>query len=262
GSAARLGEEDGETPGPPPGMAGPPRREAPQKPCMLPVRCPQPARGAEELPRQQEQLEDRARRQVDEPGVSEETGCTAAVPLESLEHEWLVKATAGQWSQQLHGLLLTDANLAGKRDFMTGFTALHWAAKSGNCDMVGKIIEVAKKGGTEIDVNAKSYGGYTPLHIAAIHGREDVITTLVKTYNVKVNLRDYSGKKPHHYLKEGSSYAVRHLLGLVYAEVDVLRSTYRGVFTTVSRVLLILYQLHLCLSRTWSTGVNRKALGD
>uniref|UniRef100_A0A452IZH6 SOWAHA-C winged helix-turn-helix domain-containing protein n=1 Tax=Gopherus agassizii TaxID=38772 RepID=A0A452IZH6_9SAUR len=241
--------QDGETPGPPPGVAVPPRREAPQKPCMLPVRCPQPARGAEELPRQQEQLEDRARlqvgtlldlpelasprsphmkrRQVDEAGarsphlrrvsktqkVSEETGCTAAVPLESLEHEWLVKATAGQWSQRLHGLLLTNANLAGKRDFMSGFTALHWAAKSGNCDMVGKIIEVAKKGGTEIDVNAKSYGGYTPLHIAAIHGQEDVITTLVKTYNVKVNLRDYSGKKPHHYLKEGSSYAVRHLLG-------------------------------------------------
>ncbi|KAM9129126.1 LOW QUALITY PROTEIN: ankyrin repeat domain-containing protein SOWAHA [Pangshura tecta] len=238
--------QDGETPGPPPGMAAPPRREAPQKPCMLPVRCPQPARGAEELP---EQLEARAglqggtllglpepasprsphmkRRQVEEAGarsphlrrvsktqkVSEETGCTAAVPLESLEHEWLVKATAGQWSQRLHGLLLTDANLAGKRDFMSGFTALHWAAKSGNCDMVGKIIEVAKKGGTEIDVNAKSYGGYTPLHIAAIHGQEDVITTLVKTYNVKVNLRDYSGKKPHHYLKEGSSYAVRHLLG-------------------------------------------------
>ncbi|XP_039340526.1 ankyrin repeat domain-containing protein SOWAHA [Mauremys reevesii] len=241
--------QDGETPGPPPGMAGPPKREAPQKPCMLPVRCPQPARGAEELPRQQEQLEDTPglqvgtllalpepasprsphmkRRQVDEAGarsphlrrvsktqkVSEETGYTAAVPLESLEHEWLVKATAGQWSQRLHGLLLTDANLAGKRDFMSGFTALHWAAKSGNCDMVGKIIEVAKKGGTEIDVNAKSYGGYTPLHIAAIHGREDVITTLVKTYNVQVNLRDYSGKKPHHYLKEGSSYAVRHLLG-------------------------------------------------
>ncbi|XP_077679848.1 ankyrin repeat domain-containing protein SOWAHA [Eretmochelys imbricata] len=241
--------QDGETPGAPPGMPGAPRRGAPQKPCMLPVRCPQPAVGAEELPRQQEQPGHRARlqvgtlldlpepasprsphmkrRQVDEAGarsphlrrvsktqkVSEETGCIAAVPLESLEHEWLVKATAGQWSQRLHGLLLSDANLAGKRDFMSGFTALHWAAKSGNCDMVGKVIEVAKKGGTEIDVNAKSYGGYTPLHIAAIHGQEEVITTLVKTYRVKVHLRDYSGKKPHHYLKEGSSYAVRHLLG-------------------------------------------------
>ncbi|XP_038269521.1 ankyrin repeat domain-containing protein SOWAHA [Dermochelys coriacea] len=234
--------QDGEAP-------GAPRREAPQKPCMLPGRCPQPAGGAEELPRQQEQPGDRARlqvgsllelpepasprsphtkrRQVDEAGarsphlrrvsktqkVSEDTGGIAALPLESLEHEWLVKATAGRWSQRLHGLLLSDANLAGKRDFMSGFTALHWAAKSGNCDMVGKVIEVAKKGGTEIDVNAKSYGGYTPLHIAAIHGQEEVITTLVKTYHVKVQLRDYSGKKPHHYLKEGSSYAVRHLLG-------------------------------------------------
>ncbi|XP_067422894.1 ankyrin repeat domain-containing protein SOWAHA [Emydura macquarii macquarii] len=239
--------QDGEVPVPPAGRAGagPPRREAIQKPCMLPVRCPQPAssaQGAEEQPGAGDGLQgggldlpERAsrrspalrRRQVEEAGarspqlrrvakaqkVSEEPGGTAAVPLEDPEHQWLVKTAGGQWSQQLHGLLLGDASLAGKRDFMSGFTALHWAAKSGNCDMVGKIIEVAEKGGTQINVNTKSYGGYTALHIAAIHGREEVIATLVKTYDAQVNLRDYSGKKPHHYLKEGSSYAVRHLLG-------------------------------------------------
>ncbi|XP_074866185.1 ankyrin repeat domain-containing protein SOWAHA [Carettochelys insculpta] len=237
--------QEDEAPALPPAVAGPPRREAPQKPFMLPVRCPQAPRGAEELPRQEEPVGARdrlqvgapelswprsphmKRRQAEEAGarsprlqrvsktqkVSEEAGCTSAVPLESGEHEWLVKAAAGHWSQRLHGLLLSDASLAGRRDFISGFTALHWAAKSGNCDMVGKIIEVAEKGGTHIDVNARSYGGYTPLHIAAIHGQEEVIATLVKTYHVKVNLRDYSGKKPHHYLKEGSSYAVRHLLG-------------------------------------------------
>ncbi|XP_075756455.1 ankyrin repeat domain-containing protein SOWAHA [Pelodiscus sinensis] len=240
--------QEDEAPAPAPGVAGLPKRAPDQKPFMLPLRCPQPARGPEELRRQEEEPGDKdwlqvgtwglpeqatprsphmKRRQVEEAGarspylrrvsktqkVSEETGCIAAVPLESVEHKWLVKAASGQWSQQLYCLLLSDANLAGKRDFISGFTALHWAAKSGNCDMVGKIIEVAKKGGAQIDVNAKSFGGYTPLHIAAIHGQEEVIATLVKTYNVKVNLRDYSGKKPHHYLKEGSSYAVRYLLG-------------------------------------------------
>ncbi|XP_063148409.1 ankyrin repeat domain-containing protein SOWAHA-like [Candoia aspera] len=144
--------------------------------------------------------------------VGEEADSTASVPLEPAEHQWVVKATAGQWSQQLHGLLLIDLNLASKRDFMSGFTVLHWAAKSGNCKTLRKVIEMAEKGGVRIDVNAKSYGGYTPLHIAAIHGQEEVIAELVKVYNAKVSLRDYSGKKPFQYLKEGSSFAVRHLL--------------------------------------------------
>ncbi|XP_077183033.1 ankyrin repeat domain-containing protein SOWAHA [Paroedura picta] len=219
----------------------------PQKPCMLPVRCALPPRavtGTEESPSQTEEPEAKAwlqvgpsvsvpsrspytkRRQLEESGstspylrrvqktqkVGEEAACEAAVPLDAAEHEWLVEATDGQWSQRLYGLLLSDKNLAGKRDFMSGFTALHWAAKSGNSDMVNKVIEVAEKGDVRVNVNTKSYGGYTPLHIAAIHGQEEIIALLVKDYNAKVNLRDYSGKKPYQYLKEGSSFAVRHLL--------------------------------------------------
>ncbi|XP_054832324.1 ankyrin repeat domain-containing protein SOWAHA [Eublepharis macularius] len=218
-----------------------------QKPCMLPVRCvlpPRAPKGTDELPSEQEEPEAKdwlqvgriasmpprspytKRRQLDDTGstspylrrvqksqkVGEEAVCEATVPLEAAEHEWLVKATDGQWSQRLHGLLLRDKNLAGKRDFMSGFTVLHWAAKSGNCDMVNKVIEVAEKGSGHVNVNTKSYGGYTPLHIAAIHGQEEIIALLVKDYNAKVNLRDYSGKKPYQYLKEGSSFAVRHLL--------------------------------------------------
>uniref|UniRef100_A0A670XXC9 Uncharacterized protein n=1 Tax=Pseudonaja textilis TaxID=8673 RepID=A0A670XXC9_PSETE len=144
--------------------------------------------------------------------VGEEVDSTANGSLESAEHQWVVNATAGQWSQQLHGLLLSDLNLASKRDFMNGFTVLHWAAKSGNCRTLSKVMEMTEKGGIHLDVNAKSFGGYTPLHIAAIHGQEEVIAQLVKVYNAKVNLRDYSGKKPFQYLKEGSSFKVRHLL--------------------------------------------------
>ncbi|XP_044310516.1 ankyrin repeat domain-containing protein SOWAHA [Varanus komodoensis] len=145
--------------------------------------------------------------------VGEEAdGPPPTVPLEAAEHEWLVSATAGQWSPRLHGLLLHDRSLASKRDFMTGFTVLHWAAKTGNCDMLQKVIEVARADGAHFDVNAQSFGGYTPLHIAALHGQEDVIVQLVKDYNAKVSLRDYSGKKPFQYLREGSSFAVRHLL--------------------------------------------------
>ncbi|XP_015682597.1 ankyrin repeat domain-containing protein SOWAHA [Protobothrops mucrosquamatus] len=218
------------------------------KPCMLPVRSvplsSTNAKRSEELSPEQDRIpvEDglqvdlpaillspspRAkRRQLNEMGpkslslgrgskplkVGEEADSTTNVPLEPVEHQWVVKATAGQWSQQLHGLLLIDLNLASKRDFMSGFTVLHWAAKSGNSKTLSKVLEMAEKGGIHVDVNAKSYGGYTPLHIAALHGQEEVIAQLVKVYNAKVNLRDYSGKKPFQYLKEGSSFAVRYLL--------------------------------------------------
>uniref|UniRef100_A0A8C8E5Q3 SWAHA protein n=1 Tax=Otus sunia TaxID=257818 RepID=A0A8C8E5Q3_9STRI len=70
---------------------------------------------------------------------------------------------------RLHGLLLGDASLAARRDFISGFTALHWAAKSGNCDMVTNIIRAAEKGGARVNVDARSHGGYTALHLAAIH---------------------------------------------------------------------------------------------
>ncbi|RXM94769.1 Ankyrin repeat domain-containing protein SOWAHA [Acipenser ruthenus] len=142
----------------------------------------------------------------------EEPRYSDMVPLDSVEHEWLVKAAAGHWNQ-IYGLLLRDTNLAEKKDFMSGFTALHWAAKSGNIDMVTKIIDVSSRRNTKLDVNSKTYGGYTPLHIAALHGHEDVLSMLVLDYQAKSNIRDYSGKKPYHYLSKGASFQVRQLLG-------------------------------------------------
>eukprot|EP00062_Callorhinchus_milii_P007180 gi/632948654/ref/XP_007889713.1/ PREDICTED: ankyrin repeat domain-containing protein SOWAHA [Callorhinchus milii] len=146
------------------------------------------------------------------PKASEDLRLSDQVPLDPVEHEWLVKTALGQWTH-VCGLLLKDVNLAEKRDFMSGFTAIHWAAKSGNSEMVCWIIETAEKKGAKVDINAKAYGGYTPLHIAAIHGKEDVILKLVQDYRANTNLRDYSGKRPYHYLNKGNSLAVKQLLG-------------------------------------------------
>ncbi|NXQ79680.1 SWAHA protein, partial [Nyctibius grandis] len=205
--------------------AGASRREPLPKPCMLPVRCvPPPAAAAAPGPPEEPGSP------LSPPTPEEEAGSrspglrrgpknhrageeTAAVPLEEAEHQWLVMAASGQWTQQLHGLLLGDASLAVRRDFISGFTALHWAAKSGNCDMVTNVIRAAEKGGARVNVDARSHGGYTALHLAAIHGQEKIITMLVYSYHAKTDLRDYSGKKPHQYLKEGASSAVRRLLG-------------------------------------------------
>ncbi|CAL8304595.1 unnamed protein product [Merluccius merluccius] len=123
-----------------------------------------------------------------------------SVPLDPVGHEWLVKSGAGMW-RHVYGLLLLDARLATRRDFMSGFTALHWAAKEGNGDMVRKMMDVSRgNGGARLDVNGKTHGGYTPLHIAAIHGHGDVMALLVQGYGARVNVRDNAGKRPHHYL--------------------------------------------------------------
>ncbi|XP_020031566.2 ankyrin repeat domain-containing protein SOWAHA [Castor canadensis] len=137
----------------------------------------------------------------------------SAVPLEPTEHEWLVRTASGRWTHQLHGLLLRDRGLAAKRDFISGFTALHWAAKSGDREMALQLVEVARRGGAPVDVNARSHGGYTPLHLAALHGQEDAAVLLVVSLGAHVHLRDHSGRRAYQYLRPGSSYALRRLLG-------------------------------------------------
>lgn len=136
----------------------------------------------------------------------------STVPLEQTEHEWLVKCASGHWSQ-VYGLLLRDSQLAEKKDFMSGFTALHWAAKCGNSNMLVKIIELSKQGGVEVDVNAKTHGGYTPLHIAALHDQEYILAMLVGEYGANPRIRDNCGRRAYHYLHKGVSKTIREMLG-------------------------------------------------
>lgn len=152
------------------------------------------------------------RRHFKTPKQADEPKDSHHCPLDPVEHEWLVKSATGQWNQ-VYGLLLKDAQLAEKKDFMSGFTALHWAVKCGNADMVCRIIEVSRKSDHGVDVNGKSNGGYTPLHIAAIHHQLSLIDLLVHKYGANGNIRDNCGKKPYHYLGKGVSRELRELLG-------------------------------------------------
>lgn len=133
------------------------------------------------------------------------------VPLEPLAHEWLVKCAAGLWGQ-ICGLMQQDARLVHKKDFMSGFTVVHWAAKDGSCEMMQKILDISRKAGTYANVNSKAHGGYTPLHIAAIHGHTDMMVLLVQRYGASVSERDNYGKKAFHYLGKGVPDDVRALL--------------------------------------------------
>ncbi|XP_063775725.1 ankyrin repeat domain-containing protein SOWAHB [Pseudophryne corroboree] len=136
----------------------------------------------------------------------------STVPLDPTEHDWIVKSACGSWLQ-VYGLFIEDPHLALRKDFMSGYTALHWFAKHGAIDMFFKFVNGAKKAGIELDLNLKSNGGYTPLHIAAIHGHHKVAAMLVEKMKVNVKLRDNSGKRAWQYLSCNTSGEVWQLLG-------------------------------------------------
>lgn len=130
----------------------------------------------------------------------------SAVTLDPLEHEWMMCASDGAWDR-LYSLLAVEPGLALKKDFVTGFTCLHWAAKLGKPDLIALIINFAKQNFLPINVNVRSSNGYTPLHVAAMHDHVDVLKLLVGAYNADVDIRDYSGRKACQYVS--SSVGVR-----------------------------------------------------
>ncbi|XP_020893012.1 ankyrin repeat domain-containing protein SOWAHC isoform X2 [Exaiptasia diaphana] len=128
-----------------------------------------------------------------------------AIQLEPLEKEWLLTAARGNRAN-IMCLLEQEPSLAKKRDFTSGYTALHWAAKHGREDIVSML---AKKG---IDVNTKSHGGYTPLHLASMQGHDKVIKVLVEEFDANICSRDNSGRKPRQVASSSLTIEAQRLL--------------------------------------------------
>uniref|UniRef100_W5MJ24 SOWAHA-C winged helix-turn-helix domain-containing protein n=1 Tax=Lepisosteus oculatus TaxID=7918 RepID=W5MJ24_LEPOC len=127
------------------------------------------------------------------PDLSTHPGSPLCPQLDPLEKEWMRSAACGQLAH-LAQLLKQEPSLACKKDFTSGFTALHWAAKHGREDMAAALA------GAGADVNCRAHEGYTPLHIAALHGHRHIIDLLIQTYGAREDLRDYSGHKALQYL--------------------------------------------------------------
>ncbi|XP_056144914.1 ankyrin repeat domain-containing protein SOWAHC [Lampris incognitus] len=123
----------------------------------------------------------------------------ASVTLDPLEHEWMLCASDGQWDS-LQPLLATEPSLVAKRDFVTGFTCLHWAAKQGKAELLSQLLGFAKESMVPVDVNARSSAGYTPLHLAAMHGHTQVVRVLLSDWEADPETRDYSGRRAIQYL--------------------------------------------------------------
>merc|ERR1719491_243183 len=115
--------------------------------------------------------------------------------LDQAVKQWMVSAAKGDY-HNLVKMLRDDPRLSKAKDFTTGYTALHWAAKQGNLDLV-KLLA----GNYQVNVNVRSFGGYTPLHLAFQFGHQEVADLMVKAYSADANMRDNSGKKPRQYMK-------------------------------------------------------------
>ncbi|XP_035854221.1 sosondowah ankyrin repeat domain family Cb isoform X2 [Sander lucioperca] len=161
----------------------------------------------------------------------------APATLDPLEHEWMLCASDGEWAN-LYQLLATEPSLVLRKDFVTGFTCLHWAAKQGKPELIALIINFAKQHSVPASVDVRSSSGYTPLHVAAMHGHMEVVKLLVGAYSADVDARDYSGRKPCHYLTDNVSMDIRDIVG-AYERSDAEDEGPRdaGRRWSVSRVL-------------------------
>ncbi|KAI7795933.1 ankyrin repeat domain-containing protein SOWAHB-like [Triplophysa rosa] len=136
----------------------------------------------------------------------------SSVPLDPREHEWFVKAASGTWTD-IYALFREDPNLLYKRDFISGFTILHWIAKHGDHRVLNTLSYGVEKAGMTLDMDAKTLCGYTPLHLAAIHGHKKLIRLVVQKFKADVRVRDSSGKRPWQYLSQDENRDIFELLG-------------------------------------------------
>ncbi|CAH8497894.1 unnamed protein product [Dicrocoelium dendriticum] len=96
--------------------------------------------------------------------------------------------------RKLTHMLNENPNLATWQSYLDG-TALHFAAKFGNCALVRILV-----GNHQADVNKRNFAGLTPLHMAAANAQRDAIILLTSTYGASIGLRDHSGRLPGEYL--------------------------------------------------------------
>ncbi|XP_072477940.1 ankyrin repeat domain-containing protein SOWAHC [Notamacropus eugenii] len=177
--------------------------------------------------------------------TEEEGSAAGSVALDPLEHAWMLSASDGKWDN-LEGLLTCEPGLLAKRDFITGFTCLHWAAKHGKQELLAMLVNFANKHQLPVNINARTSAGYTALHLAAMHGHVEVVKLLVGAYDADVDIRDYSGKKASQYLSQSIAEEIKNLVGALEDDDGESTSDSGGGRWKLSKVLpshLITYKL-------------------
>lgn len=182
----------------------------------------------------------------------------STVTLDPLEHEWMLCASDGEWSS-LQRLLSAEPSLILRKDFITGFTCLHWAAKQGQPELLALIINFAKQNNIPLSLDVRSNSGYTPLHVAAMQNHLEVVKLLVGAYNANVEIRDYSGRKACQYLADGVSMDIREILGARpdnTHHIERSRPSFSKVFHSNLRILGDHVDVEV---RPWEKPLRRKS---
>ncbi|XP_061454828.1 ankyrin repeat domain-containing protein SOWAHD [Rhineura floridana] len=136
-----------------------------------------------------------------------------SLALDPLEHEWMLTIAQGD-AESILDLLTKDPSLLSRRDFVTGFTVLHWLAKHGRHEDLIEVITFAERNRHPVDINMLTASGrLTPLHLAALQGHEMVIKVLVGAYGANTSLRDHNGRKAWQYLRADASRELKELSG-------------------------------------------------
>lgn len=138
----------------------------------------------------------------------------SVIQIDALEKKWIVSSSKCDLNE-LKRLLKIDSDLIDKKDVFTGFAAAHWAAKKGRDDVIGWLLT------ENADINIRTFGGYTPLHIATIHNKSELMKKLIKEYNADINIRDNSGRKARHYVSNEVPFAVYRSLQETYSILDM-----------------------------------------
>lgn len=132
--------------------------------------------------------------------------------LYPMEHAWMLSAVEGSYETILE-FIAEDPHLLTRRDFISGYSVLHWLAKRGQDEILIKLLRYAERKDIPVNVNLRGSGGLTPLHVASMHGQYMVIKLLVGAFGANVDAMDYNGKRPWQYLKGDAPLEMKELLG-------------------------------------------------
>ncbi|XP_016302083.1 ankyrin repeat domain-containing protein SOWAHC [Sinocyclocheilus anshuiensis] len=132
--------------------------------------------------------------------------------LDPMEHAWMLSVVDGNYDTMLE-FLVEDPSLLSRKDFISGFTAIHWLAKNGKDETLIQLLRHAEKEGLSVNVNLRGSGGLTPLHVAAMHNQYTVVKALVGAFSANIDVMDYSGKRAWQYLKDNAPREMKELLG-------------------------------------------------